>query len=505
MAKALELKNITKQFPGVLANDRISMDLREAEVHTLLGENGAGKTTLMNILYGLLRPDEGNILIHGKVCHIGSPKEAIAMGIGMVHQHFMLVPTLTVTENIELGQELVRWNFLRKREAARQIAKLSSDYSLEVNPNAKIWQLSVGEQQRVEILKMLYRGADILILDEPTASLSPNECIVFFDIIRSMINRGKSVIFISHKLEEVLSISDRITVLRKGKVIGTVNRAETNKKDLARMMVGRDVVLRVSGEHRSSADKTPVVSLQNISIQESREKFSLENVNLDIYQGEILGVAGVDGNGQMELAEIIAGLRQPSFGAILIDGANQSANDPSQRIELGVYYIPAKRKKRGAAMSLPIYMNAILKNHRYVPYSKKGILNHRIIRAFTTEQVKAYDIRCPSIDAITDTLSGGNLQKLILAREISGKPKILIAENPTRGLDVGATEYVRGLLLKQRDEGCAIVLISCDLDEILALSDRIVVMYEGKFVYETTDPETSLDEIGLAIGGALKA
>lgn len=503
MAPVLELKNITKQFPGVLANDRISINLRKAEVHTLLGENGAGKTTLMNILYGLLRPDEGDILIHGQVCHIGSPKEAIANGIGMVHQHFMLVPTLTVTENIELGQELVRGIFLKKREAAKQIAKLSSDYSLEVNPNAKIWQLSIGEQQRVEILKMLYRGADILILDEPTACLSPNECKIFFDIISSMMDRGKSVIFISHKLEEVLLISNRITVLRKGKVIGTVNRDETTKKDLARMMVGRDVVLRVTGEHRASAEKAPALSLKKISVLGSHGKFSLESVNLNIYQGEILGVAGVDGNGQMELAEIIAGLRPPSSGNILIGGKQRSTHDPGQRIELGIYYVPAKRKIRGAAMSLPIYMNAILKNHRYFPYSKKGILNHKVIRSFTTEQVKAYDIRCPSIDAIADTLSGGNLQKLILAREISGKPKILIAEHPTRGLDVGATEYVRGLLLKQRDEGCSILLISCDLDEILALSNRIIVMYEGKIVYETTDLESSLDEIGLAMGGAL--
>jgi simple sugar transport system ATP-binding protein len=505
MATVLELKDITKQFPGVLANDRISFDLKESEVHTLLGENGAGKTTLMNILYGLLHPDEGNIIIQGQECHIETPKEAIAHGIGMVHQHFMLVPTLTVTENIELGQELVRGNFLRKREATKQIAKLSSDYSLEVNPNAKIWQLSVGEQQRVEILKMLYRGADILILDEPTACLSPTECKVFFEIIRSMIDRGKSVIFISHKLEEVLSISDRITVLRKGKVIGTVNRGETTKKDLARMMVGRDVVLRVTGKRKASTDRTSVAALKDISVLGSHGKLALTSINLNIYPGEILGVAGVDGNGQMELAEIIAGLRSPSSGEISIDGKQQSAHDPSQRIELGIYYVPAKRKIRGAAMHLPIYMNAILKNHRYVPFSKNGILNHKIIRSFTSEQVKAYDIRCPSIDTITDTLSGGNLQKLILAREISGKPKILIVEHPTRGLDVGATEYVRGLLLKQRDEGCAVLLISCDLDEILALSDRIIVMYEGKIVYETSEPETSLDDIGLAMGGALKA
>jgi simple sugar transport system ATP-binding protein len=502
MKTVLELNNITKHFPGVLANDHISFDLREGEIHSLLGENGAGKTTLMNILYGLLRPEKGKILIRGRDCHIGSPKEAISSGIGMVHQHFMLVPTMTVAENIVLGQEPVRGVFLKKREAIKLITQLSSDYSLAVNPDARVWQLSVGEQQRVEILKLLYRGAEVLILDEPTACLAPQECQVFFNILRSICKRGKSVIFISHKLEEVMSISDRITVLRKGKVIGTVNKGETSQKKLARMMVGRDVVLRVSGEHRAHQKKTPVASLQNISALGSHDRYTLNGINLDLYGGEILGVAGVDGNGQTELAELMAGLRSPAHGVISIDGERCSVHDPEKRIDLGIYYIPAKRRTRGSVPDLPIFMNTILKNHRWAPYSKKGILNHRNIRRFTEKQIKAYDVRCSSIDAPADTLSGGNLQKLILAREISEKPKILIAEHPTRGLDVGAIEYVRTLLLKQREAGSAIVLISCDLDEILALSDRIIVMFEGRIIYRSIYKEGSREEIGLAMGGA---
>jgi simple sugar transport system ATP-binding protein len=505
VTSVLELVNITKHFPGVLANDHISMDLQKGEIHTLLGENGAGKTTLMNILYGLLQPDEGEIRIRGQVRQIDSPSDAIALGIGMVHQHFMLVPTLTAADNIILGRELVQGPSLRRREAVRTIERLSEDYCLDVHPSAKVWQLSVGEQQRVEILKALYRGAEILILDEPTASLTPNEIERFFEVLASMTERGKSVIFISHKLEEVMSVSDRITVLRRGAVVGSVERTQTNETDLACMMVGREVVLRVSGEHRPQVSQEPVASLKDVSALGSYGTTALQEISLNLYPGEILGVAGVDGNGQTELAEVLAGLRMVSSGAVQINGLSVAGLDPKQRVDMGVYYVPAERKKRGAVLSLPLHMNAILKNHRSAPYSRNGILNHKAVRDFTVQQVERYDIRCASIDTQAGTLSGGNLQKLILAREISANPRLLIAEQPTRGLDVGAIEYVRQLLLRQRDAGTAVLLISIDLDEILALSDRIVVMYKGKIVYQAENKDASRETVGLAMGGALCA
>ena len=505
MTAVLELVNITKHFPGVLANDHINIDLQEGEVLALLGENGAGKTTLMNILYGLLRPDEGEIRVRGQRCRIDSPSDAIAQGIGMVHQHFMLVPTLTAAENIVLGREPVWGPFLKRGEATQRIQRLSEDYRLNVNPGARVWQLSVGEQQRVEILKVLYRGAEILVLDEPTASLTPQEASHFFDILRSMVQRGKSIIFISHKLEEVMAISNRITVLRRGKVIGTVDRRDASEAELACMMVGRDVVLRVSGEHRAHVRKEAVASLRNASVVGSYGTYALRGVSLDLYPGEILGVAGVDGNGQTELAEVLAGLRPLAEGEMCVDGRRVPAGDARQQMELGVFYVPAERKKRGAVMNLPLHVNAILKSHHAPPYSRKGILNHRAIRTFTEEQTRHYDIRCASIDVAAGTLSGGNLQKLILAREISSGPRILVAEQPTRGLDVGAIEYVRRLLLEQREKGTAILLISADLDEILALSDRIIVLYAGKVAYECENNGVSRETLGLAMGGALCA
>ena len=501
MTALLELVNITKQFPGVLANDHISLDLQAQEIHTLLGENGAGKTTLMNILYGLLQPDEGEIRIHSHKVAIESPRQAIEHGIGMVHQHFMLVPTLTVTENIILGRELVRGPFLNSREAIGLIEKLSQDYCLDVSPNRKIWELSVGEQQRVEILKVLYRGADILVLDEPTASLTPQETESFFGILQSLISGGKSVIFISHKLEEVMQISDRISVLRRGKLIGTVRREETSDQDLACMMVGREVVLRVSGVHHAHEKQAPIASLQQVCVIGEHGNNVLDSLNLDLYPGEILGVAGVDGNGQTELAELIAGLRAQSAGNIIIDGQVRPSDEPYHRMKLGISYVPAERKKRGAAMSLPITVNAILKNHRMKPISARGIFNHKAVGDFTNQIVEEYDIRMPSTASTVDTLSGGNLQKLILGREIAIQPRILIAEQPTRGLDVGAIEYVHQILLRQRDQGCAILLISADLEEIMALSDRIVVMFEGKIIFESENKDLSMDDIGMAMGG----
>jgi simple sugar transport system ATP-binding protein len=498
----LELKNITKRFPGVTANDKISFTLKRGEIHSLLGENGAGKTTLMNILYGLLSPDKGEIRVQGGICRMESPKDAIAHGIGMVHQHFKLVPTFTVAENIVLGNEPVKGPFLQRKDAQKEITKLSSDYCLNIHPQMVVSHLSVGEQQRVEILRALYRGAEILILDEPTASLTPNECVTFFEILKTMIEDGKSVIFISHKLDEVMEISDRITVLRKGKVVGTVDRDATDSKELAGLMVGRDVVLRVVGEHKRHRDTAPEASLKGIWVEGEQVKPLLKDIDMDVYPGEILGIAGVDGNGQTELAEVFAGLRNPDRGIIRIGDKEPSAPSPAERIRKGIYYIPAERKMRGSALALPLSMNFILKNHGTPPFSKRGILNYGSIRKFAREQIEEYDIRCPSSEIPAGNLSGGNLQKLILSREISGKPKLLIAEQPTRGLDVGAIEYIHTLLLKERDRGGSVVLISADLDEILALSDRVAVMYEGEIVYTSDDPESAREEIGLAMGGA---
>jgi len=499
----LELEHITKRFPGVTANDEISFTLKRGEIHSLLGENGAGKTTLMNILYGLLKPDEGEIRVQGNICRMESPKDAIAHGIGMVHQHFKLVPTFTVTENIVLGNEPVRGLFLQRKDARREITKLSSDYCLNIHPGMMISQLSVGEQQRVEILRALYRGAEILILDEPTASLTPNECVAFFEILKTMIEDGKSVIFISHKLDEVMEISDRITVLRKGKVVGTVDRDATDSKELASMMVGRDVVLRVVGEHKRHKNTSPQASLEKLWVKGDQKKPLLKDITMDVYPGEILGIAGVDGNGQTELAEVFAGLRKPDKGSVRIgDHDPAAAVSPYERIRQGVYYIPAERKKRGSALALSLSMNLILKNHATHPFSRRGILNYAAIQTFARKQIEEYDIRCPSSEIPAETLSGGNLQKLILSREISGKPKLLIAEQPTRGLDVGAIENIHSLLLSERDRGSSVVLISADLDEILALSDRVVVMYEGEIAFTSEDPESAREEIGLAMGGA---
>ncbi len=502
MSVVLELRNITKSFPGVTANDDISLDLKKGEIHALLGENGAGKTTLMNILYGLHHPDGGEIRLNGKPCRMDSPKDAIAHGIGMVHQHFMLVPTLTVTENIVLGNEPVSGIFIRRGEAGKEITRLSKDYCLNIHPQMRIADLSVGEQQRVEILRALYRGAEILILDEPTASLTPNECVSFFEILRTMVDDGKSVIFISHKLDEVMKISSRITVLRKGKVVGTVDRDRTSQHELAGMMVGRDVVLRVAGEHTLNAASVPAAELRKLWLVEGREKPLLKEIGLKLYRGEILGVAGVDGNGQTELSEVLAGLRNPDRGKVFIAGSDDSSSTPAGRIRQGVYYIPAERKQRGAALPLSLSMNFILKNHAAPPISRRGVLNYAKIGEFAERQIREYDIRCGSSDVRAETLSGGNLQKVILSREISGKPALLIAEQPTRGLDVGAIEHIHRLLLEERKRGCAVVLISADLDEVLALSDRVVVMYEGEITYASDSPEKSRKEIGLAMGGA---
>jgi len=496
---SLVLKNITKRFADVLALESVCFTLRRGEIHALLGENGAGKTTLMNILYGLVRPDSGEISVRGENCWMHSPLDALAQGIGMVHQHFMLVPTMTVAENIILGQEPTKGPYLLYNEAERLIEQVSEEFGLEVQPNRQVWQLSVGEQQRIEIIKILYRNADILILDEPTAVLTPPEVISLFKTLKSLTDIGKSVVFITHKLSEVMAISDRVTVLRKGRVQGTVISCESNEKELAHLMVGRDVVFSTSSHENMSGDI--VASIQQLSANGDHGKLALADIDLDLRAGEIVGVAGVDGNGQGELAQVLAGLRKKLSGNIYIKEQEIVDTNPATQISHGVAYVPSDRKALGVALDLSLLTNSVLKNHNIEPYSRRGILQHSTIRKFTEGLVNDYDIRCPSVEGSVHTLSGGNLQKLILAREISSAPSLLIVEQPTRGLDVGATETIRNLLLEQRDQGAAILLISTDLDEVLTLSNRVVVMYEGSIVYESSSKVFNRDEIGLAMAG----
>lgn len=502
MKNVLEMKKITKRFPGVLANDRSDFELQKGEIHVLLGENGAGKSTLMNILYGLIQPDEGEILINGETVQIESPFDALAHGIGMVHQHFMLVPNMTVAQNIAIGKEPKKGFLLNLEEVAGRIRKLSEDFGLELDPNRKIYELSPGEQQRVEIFKALYRGADILILDEPTSVLSPPEVESLFQILKSFKEKGKSVILITHKLHEVMNISDRITVMRRGKVQGTVYTKDIDKKELAQMLVGREVTLPVS--HSETEAGREIISLTQVSVEGEHGKDAVCNFDLEIHAGEIVGIAGVDGNGQRELAEALVGLKRVKNGKICMEGQEISDAPVWKRIDMGLRYVPAERKLRGVAPDLSIAENMALKNYRKEPFCVRGVLKRDVIRTFAREMIQKYDVRCDSIDTPVGTLSGGNMQKVLLARETSNSPKLLIVEQPTQGLDIGAIEYVRKVLLEKREEGAAVLLISADLDEVLELSDRIAVMYEGKMVYTCKQNTINREEIGLAMAGMLE-
>ena len=499
MRNILEMQNITKRFPGVLANDRASFQLQRGEIHVLLGENGAGKTTLMNILYGLLQPDEGEIRINGEAVRIHSPLDALAHGVGMVHQHFMLVPNMTVAENVAIGKEPRKGPFLYLEQVSRRIRELSQEFGLDLDPNRYIWQLSAGEQQRVEIFKVLYRGADILILDEPTSVLSPPEIEALFKILRSFVKAGKSIILITHKLNEVLSISDRVTVMRRGQVQGTVQTDQIDNKQLANMLVGHDVVLPVA--RQQAVRETVVASLRGVQVQGDYGKPAVSGFDLDLHAGEIVGIAGVDGNGQSELVEAIVGLRKISAGTLTIGGRDLTDSPAWKRIDAGLRYVPADRKRRGVVPDLSIADNAAIKNYRMAPYSKRGVLQPEAIRKFAGRLVEEYDIRCESINTQVGTLSGGNMQKLLLAREASENSALLVVEHPTQGLDIGAIEFVRKALLDKRDEGTAILLVSADLDEVLELSDRVVVMYEGAAVQECRHEEINREAIGLAMAG----
>ncbi len=499
---AVEMRGIVKRFPGVLANDRVDFDLREGEVHALLGENGAGKSTLMNVLAGLYKPEEGSIFVQGQRVSLNSPRDAIAHGLGMVHQHFMLVPSQTVTENILLGLDEPRF-MLSLPEQDKKVLALQEQYGLKVDPKAKIWQLSVGEQQRVEILKMLYRGARVLIMDEPTAVLTPQEVRELFVTLRSMTQRGHSIIFISHKLDEVLAIANRVTVLQHGRVTAAgVSAKSVTKAELARLMVGRDVVFSLDKELVTPGAVS--LSIENVTAENDRGLPALRGLSLQIQSGEIVGIAAVAGNGQTELAQVITGMRRCTSGRVVACGEVVSNSPPRRAIERGVSHVPEDRAGVGSSPSLSVADNIIMKSYRQAPFASGWVLNRPVIRQ-TAEKLKhEYDIAAPTIDTEARLLSGGNLQKMILAREMSCLPKIMVAAQPTRGLDVGAIEAVHRLLLQEREQGAAILLISEELDEIMSLSDRIVVMYEGQIMGELSAAEADLDKIGLMMAGTRK-
>ncbi len=498
--RSLKMRDIVKRFPGVLANDQVNFEVRAGEIHALLGENGAGKTTLMRILYGLYQPDEGEILINDQPSTLRSPADAIRQGIGMIHQHFMLVPTLSVAANVAMGLPSSRGLLLDLDRVTERLQRLSEAYHLQVHPEAVVWQLAVGEQQRVEILKTLYRGADLLILDEPTAVLTPQEVDELFITLRRMAQEGHSLIFISHKLHEVMSISDRVTVLRGGRVVQTLETAQTNRQELARLMVGREVLLRVEQE---PVELGPVqLRLQNLSVMGDKGLPAVRGVNLEIYAGEILGIAGVSGNGQREMAEAIGGLREPFQGQVWIDQTDVTGWKPNRLIPQGLAYIPEERLREGAIKEFSVEENLMLKDHIKPPFARGIFLDFARIAEHTQKLIRDFKIKTPSRHTPLVTLSGGNIQKLILARELSRRPRVLIAAQPTRGVDIGSTEYIHQTLLKQRNEGTAILLISEDLDEVRNLSDRIAVMYEGQVMGVVKRGQATVEQLGLMMAGS---
>ncbi|MBS1251083.1 MAG: Galactose/methyl galactoside import ATP-binding protein MglA [Anaerolineales bacterium] len=496
----LELRGITKRFPGVLANDNIDLTLEAGEIHALLGENGAGKTTLMNVLYGLYEPSEGEIWVRGQRAGIREPNDAIDLGIGMVHQHFMLIPPLTVTENVMLGIEETRaGGFLDRERAAQRVREISEQYGLEVDPEAYIRDLSVGVQQRVEIIKVLYRDADILILDEPTAVLTPQEVEELFDVIDSLIEQGISIIFITHKLKEVMAVADRITVLRNGRVVGTTIPEETTEQSLATMMVGREVSL--VAEKSPARGGEPVLAVENLHVLGDQGSPAVQGVSFEVRAGEILGVAGVQGNGQTELVEAVTGLRKSVAGRVTILDRDVTDSSPRAILELGVGHIPENRTRDGLVLSYPVVNNLVLNTYYKQPFAHGIRLNEKEMTSHASKLVKEFDVRTPSVWVEAANLSGGNQQKVIVAREFSRPISLLIAAQPTRGLDVGSIEYIHGRILEKRDEDSGVLLVSSELDEIMALADRIAVMYRGRIVDVLPAEATTREEVGLLMAG----
>ncbi len=497
----LQMRGIVKRFPGVLACDHIDFDVKSGEIHALLGENGAGKSTLMKMIYGLYRADEGEISIDGQVVNIRSPQDAVEHGVGMIHQHFKLVPSLTVAENVALGMNVTRRGILDLDTIVEGLEQLSDMYNLKVNPRAPIWQLAVGEQQRVEILRALYKGAALLILDEPTAVLTPQEVDDLFQVLRRMSMDGHALIFISHKLDEVLAISNRITVLRDGRRVNSISTDEATKASLAEMMVGRPVVFRYEYTPLETGQKR--LTLDKVSALSDRGDLGLKTVSLSVRSGEIVGIAGVSGNGQQELAQVIAGLRNVESGSISIDNRNVTGRSPSVMNEMGLSYIPEERMIDGVIKEFTVAENLILQDHGREPFARGGIfMNFSAITDACRNAIRNYEIKTPGTETPVKNLSGGNIQKLVLARELARNPHVLIAAQPTRGVDIGATEYIHRRLLDEREKGTAILLISEDLDEILALSDRIAVMYEGEVIGIVNREAVTIEQLGAMMAGA---
>lgn len=499
MEKAVEIIQIVKQFPGVLANDHVDLTVFKGEIHSIVGENGAGKTTLMNQLYGLLKPDSGEIRIFGEKVNFKGPRDAIAKGIGMVHQHFMLVNNLTVAENVVLGSETVKGIIFDLKEAQKRVEQLSKSYGLQVDPVAKIEDLPVGMQQRVEIIKTLYRGAEILILDEPTAVLTPQETQELFSILRKLKEDGKTIIFISHKLNEVMDISDRITVMRQGKVTGVLNKNETNVREIARLMVGREIVFTVQKPPARSSDV--VLRVENLWVKDYRKLDVVKGVTFQVRKGEIYGIAGVAGNGQSELVEALTGLRKPEKGKVFLLNEDVTGKTVRELRERGMTHIPEDRHKYGLILQYPAYYNMILGRHYMPPFARGDFLDHKKIQEFTSQVFTQFDVRPNNIKMLGMNFSGGNQQKLVVAREMSAKPKLIVVSQPTRGLDVGATEFIHKALIELRDTGVAVLLISMELDEIMSLSDRVAVMYNGEIMGEVDPQQVTIEEIGLMMAG----
>jgi general nucleoside transport system ATP-binding protein len=496
---SVRMRGITKRFPGVKANTDVDFEVRPGEVHSLLGENGAGKSTLMRQLYGMYQPDSGNILVNGEPVQFRSPADAIAAGIGMIHQHFMLVPTLTVAENVALGEKSRRWPLSDTKRVAARVRELAEGYRLKVDPDARVWQLSVGEQQRVEIVKALYKGAGLIILDEPTAVLTPREVEDLFETLRRMVGEGHSLVFISHKLHEVMAISDRVTVLRDGRVVGSGARAELSKDELVKMMVGREMKELEARRLEAGPERLRIEGLKALG---DRGTETLCGIELSVRSGEIVGLAGVSGNGQRELAECLAGMREASAGKISLDGRDMTRAPLDERVKAGMAYVPEERMRDGAIGEFSVRDNLFLYDHASKDYRRGIFLRFARMKERARALVSDFAVKTPGIDTSLRSLSGGNIQKLILARELARKPSMLVAAQPTRGVDIGATWYIHQRLLRQREEGTAILLISEDLDEIRSLSDRIAVMYEGRIVGIVNRDDANIDEIGRMMSGA---
>ncbi|MCM3123248.1 ABC transporter ATP-binding protein [Mesobacillus sp. AQ2] len=503
MSYVVEMLNIRKEFPGIVANDNITLTLKKGEIHALLGENGAGKSTLMGVLFGMYQPEKGVVKVHGKEVRITNPNVANRLGIGMVHQHFKLVENFTVTENIILGSEPLKGMVLDIDKAAKRIEELSKHYGLNVDPHAKIEDISVGMQQRVEILKMLYREADVLILDEPTAVLTPAEIDELMKIMRNLIKEGKSIIIITHKLKEIKAVADRCTVIRRGKGIGTVNVAEASEASLAEMMVGRHVSFKV--DKKESAPGEVVLKIDSLSVKNNRKVMGLKDFSLEVRTGEIVGIAGVEGNGQTELIEAITGLRKAESGSIQIDGTEISSLPVRERLEKGMSHIPEDRHKRGLVLDYSLQENMVLQIYNKKPFSKNGILNKNAMKTYAQNILTNFDVRSgEGAVSIARTLSGGNQQKAIIGRELELDPKLLICVQPTRGLDVGSIEYIHKRIVEHRDKGNAVLLVSLELDEILQLSDRIAIVNNGELVGTVIAAETNENEVGLMMAGVAK-